>query len=160
MFVFLLLYVHSLIVLDVLKEQLSQKSENVIFLVEKLSNKERYIMKMINMGKEGTKKERRKTQKNIETEIKAGMTAAQGCPFLVRYYEIFYYEDFCCFIIEYCELGDLQKQLDLKKQYEESVFYFIYCFYYLLFNFSFCVDKGVKEMASSYWSRSFKTSFI
>jgi serine/threonine protein kinase len=114
---------------------------------------------MINIGKEGTE-ERRKAQKDAGTEIDIGMTVGQECPFLVRYYEMFYYKNFCCLIIEYCELGDLQKQLDLKKQYEESVFYLNCCFCYLLFYFSFCVDKGIKEMASSYWSSSFKTSFI
>jgi hypothetical protein len=34
---------------------------------------------------------------------------------------IFYHENFCSLIMEYCELGDVQKELDSGKKYEESV---------------------------------------
>jgi hypothetical protein len=52
-----------------------------------------------------------------------GMTVGQDCPFLVEYLEMFYYKYFCCLIIEYCELGDLQKELDLGKYFEEMVLF-------------------------------------
>jgi serine/threonine protein kinase len=82
---------------------------------------------MINIGKEGTES-RRKAQRDAATEINIGMTVGRECVFLVRYYEMFYHKNFCCLIIEYCELGDLQKELDSNKQYEEMVyaFYFVY----------------------------------
>jgi serine/threonine protein kinase len=87
---------------------------------------------MINIGQEGSE-EQKKAQKEIAAEINIGMTLWQDCPFLVRYLETFYHKNFCCLIMEYCELGDLQKELDSRKQYEELVFYF----HLLLFLFFF-----------------------
>jgi hypothetical protein len=84
-------------------------------------------MKMISIGQEGTEAGK-KAQKEIVAEINIGMTLGQQCPFLVRYLEMFYYENFCCLIIEYCELGDLQQELDSGKQYEEPVSYLAYSF--------------------------------
>jgi serine/threonine protein kinase len=89
--------------------------------VEKQSTKELFVMKMINIGQEGTEV-RKKAQKEIVAEINIGLTLGQECPFLVRYSEIFYHENFCCLIMEYCELGDLQQELDSGKQYEEPVY--------------------------------------
>jgi serine/threonine protein kinase len=83
--------------------------------------KELIVMKMINIGIEGTEV-RNRAQKEIAAEINIGLTFGQGCPFLVHYLEVLYYENFCCLIMEYCELGDLQEELDSKKIYEESVF--------------------------------------
>jgi serine/threonine protein kinase len=98
--------------------------------VEKQSTKEQFVMKMINIGEEGSE-ERKKAQKEITAEVNIGLTLGQECPFLVRYLEMFYHENFCCLIMEYCELGDLQKELDSRKEYEEPVSYF--CLFY--FNF-------------------------
>jgi NIMA (never in mitosis gene a)-related kinase len=91
--------------------------------VEKETTKELFIMKMINIGQEETEM-RKKTQKEIEAKINIGLTVGQESSFLVQYLEMFYYKNFCCLIIEYCELGDLQKELDAQKQYEEPVSYF------------------------------------
>jgi serine/threonine protein kinase len=109
---------------DILKEQFGQRD---IFLVEKQSTKELFVLKMINIGQEGSEV-RRKAQKEITAEISIGLTLGQECPFLVRYLETFYHEQFFCLIIEYCELGDLQQELDSGKQYEEPVCYFAYLF--------------------------------
>jgi hypothetical protein len=49
------------------------------------------------------------------------MTLGVKGPFLVRYLEMFHYEKYCCLILEYCEDGDLQGQLDSGKQYDELV---------------------------------------
>jgi serine/threonine protein kinase len=108
--------------LDILKEQFGQRSSNLIFLVEKQSTKELFVMKMINIGKEDSEA-RKKAQKEIAAEINIGLTLGQECPFLVRYLETFYHDYFFCLIIEYCELGDLQQELDSGKQYEEPVRY-------------------------------------
>jgi serine/threonine protein kinase len=91
-------------------------------------------MKMINIGQEGSEV-RKKAQKEIAAETNIVLTLGQECPFLVRYLEIFYHENFCCFIMEYCELGNLQKELDSGKQYEELVsdFYLFYLFIYYFF---------------------------
>jgi serine/threonine protein kinase len=113
--------------LDILKSQFGQRT---VFVVEKESTKELFVMKMINVGQEGSE-ERKKTQKEIAAEINTGLTLGQECPFLVRYLEMLYHENFCCLLMEYCELGDLQKELDSRKQYEEPVFYFSF------FNFFF-----------------------
>jgi serine/threonine protein kinase len=105
---------------DILKLQFGQRS---IYVVEKQLTKELFVMKMINIGQEGSE-ERKKAQKEIAAEINVGMTLGQDCPFLVRYLETFYHQNFCCLIMEYCELGDVQKELDSDKQYEEPVSYF------------------------------------
>jgi serine/threonine protein kinase len=102
--------------------------------VEKQLTKELFVMKMINVGQEGSE-ERKKAQKEIAAEINIGMTLGQDCPFLVRYLETFYHKNFCCLILEYCEFGDLQKELDSGKQYEEPVFFFFFYFYLFLFLF-------------------------
>jgi serine/threonine protein kinase len=107
-----------MIFIDLLKLQFGQRN---IFRVEKQSTKEFFVMKMINIGEEGTEV-RKKAQKEIAAEIKVGLTFGQECPFLVRYLETFYHEQFCCLVMEYCELGDLQEELDSGKQYEEPVF--------------------------------------
>jgi hypothetical protein len=86
--------------LDVLKLQFGQRT---IFVVEKESTKELFVMKMINIGCEGTEV-RKKAQKEIIAEINIGLTLGQECPFLVLYLEEFYYKNFCCLIIEQCEL--------------------------------------------------------
>jgi hypothetical protein len=73
-------------------------------------------MKMISIGEEGSES-RKKAQKKIAAEINIGLTLEQECPFLVQYLKTFYHEHFFCLIIEYCELGDLQQELDSGKQY-------------------------------------------
>jgi serine/threonine protein kinase len=106
--------------LDTLKLQFGQRN---IFLVEKQSTKELFVMKMINIGQQGSE-ERKKAQKEIAAEINIGLTLGQECPFLVRYLETFYHDHFFCLIMEYCDAGDLQHELDLGKEYEELVCYF------------------------------------
>jgi NIMA (never in mitosis gene a)-related kinase len=134
--------------LDLLKLQFGQMS---IYVVEKQSTKERFVMKMINIGQEDSE-ERKKAQKEIAAEINIGMTLGKDCPFLVRYLETFYHKNFCCLIMEYCELGDLQKELDSGKQYEEPVsssFSF-----FILINFFL----GIEKMVSSCWPWSCEAS--
>jgi hypothetical protein len=110
-------------------------------------------MKMINIGEDGTEV-RKRAQKEITSEINIGLTLGRECPFLVRYLEMFYYENLCCLIIEYCELGDLQKELDSGKQYQEPVFYFNF---FICFNrFFFCL--GNKKVVSSCWPWSSEAS--
>jgi hypothetical protein len=106
-----------------LKVQFGQRT---VFIVEKQSTKELFVMKMINIGQEGTEAQKR-AKKDIISEVNIGMIYGKECPFLVQYFEMLYHENFCCLIIEYCELGDLQQELELKKQYEEPVF-FIFCY--------------------------------
>jgi NIMA (never in mitosis gene a)-related kinase len=120
------------IFLDILKSQFGQKN---IFVVEKESTKELFVMKMINIGEEGSE-ERNKAQRQVVAEINIGLTLGQECPFLVRYLEMFYHENFCCLIMEYCELGDVQKELNSGKQYKEPVsHFFFFCFFFVLFFF-------------------------
>jgi serine/threonine protein kinase len=114
--------------LDILKIQFGQRS---IYVVEKQSTKELFVMKMINIGQEGTQM-RTRSQKEILAEISVGLTLGQECPFLVGYLEMFYYKNFCCLIMEYCELGDLQQELDSGKQYEEPVSYSHFVFILIL----------------------------
>jgi hypothetical protein len=56
--------------LDILKEQFGQRD---IFLVEKRPTKELFVMKMINIGQEGSEL-RRKAQKELAAEINIGLT--------------------------------------------------------------------------------------
>jgi hypothetical protein len=60
--------------------------------------------------------------------------------------------------MEYYELGELQKELDLGKQYEEPVFYFIFILFLLYFIFIICFPLGVKEMVGSHWPWSSEAS--
>jgi serine/threonine protein kinase len=109
------------IFLDILKRQIGGKSLNSVFLVERQSIKEQFVMKMISIGPEGTET-RKRAEREIAAEIKIGLILGQECQFLVRYLEMFYHENYCCLVMEYCELGDLQQELDSGKQYEEPVF--------------------------------------
>jgi serine/threonine protein kinase len=95
---------------------------------------------MINIGQKGS--------------IRDVFPLGQESPFLVQYLEMFYYENFFCLVIEYCESGDLQQELDSGKQYEERVFY-SYLFLFQLFIF-----LGDKKVVGSYWLWSFKASLI
>jgi serine/threonine protein kinase len=113
--------------LDILRKQFGLKT---IYVVEKEATKELFVMKMINIGQENSE-ERIKARKEIAAEINIGLTLGQESPFLVRYLETFYHENFCCLIMEYCELGDLQKELDSGKQFEEPVS--IFCLNFFLF---------------------------
>jgi serine/threonine protein kinase len=70
-----------------------------------------------------------------EAQISIEMTIGQNCPFLVQYLETFYHKNFCCLVMEYCELGDLQKELDSGKQYEEFVIYLLFDIYMYFFFF-------------------------
>jgi serine/threonine protein kinase len=90
--------------------------------VEKVSTKKTFVLKTIYMGEEGTT-EREKSQKEVDSEIRVGMTISRECLFLVRYEEIFYHNNYCCLILEYCSNGDLQQELDKGRKYEEDVLF-------------------------------------
>jgi serine/threonine protein kinase len=134
---------------DILKKQFGQKT---VFLVEKELTKELFVMKMINIGQENSE-ERKNVQKEIAAEINIGLTLGRECPFLVRYLEMLSYENFCCLIMEYCELENLQQELDSGKQYEEPLSHTY--FYIFMFFFFFLGDKKV---VSSCWMWTFETS--
>jgi serine/threonine protein kinase len=74
------------------------------------------------MGKEGTP-EREKADKEVDSEIRVGMTISRECLFLVRYEEVFYHNNYCCLVLEYCTNGDLQHELNSGKKYEEDVLF-------------------------------------
>jgi serine/threonine protein kinase len=95
--------------------------------VEKQITGKQFVMKMINIGQEGSE-EREKAQKEIITEINIVINLKLDCPFLVRYLETFYHKNFYCLIMEYCKLEDIQKELDSGKQYEEHVSPFFFYF--------------------------------
>jgi hypothetical protein len=59
--------------LDLLKNQFGQKSANTVFLVEKLSLKKTFVLKTIYMGEQG-RPEREKAQKEVDSEIRLGVT--------------------------------------------------------------------------------------
>jgi hypothetical protein len=58
-----------------LKEQFGQRP---IFLVEKQSTKKLFVLKMINIGQEGSELQK-KAQKEITAEINIGLTLGQEC---------------------------------------------------------------------------------
>jgi hypothetical protein len=117
--------------------------------VENETTKELFVLKMINIGQEGTEM-RRKAQKEIAQEINIGLTLGQECPFLVRYLEMFYYKNFCCLLMEYCVLGELQQELDSGKQYDELVI--LANFFLNFFKIFFFLILGDKKVVSSRWS--------
>jgi serine/threonine protein kinase len=94
---------------------------SLVFLVEKISSKRLFVLKMIDVGEEGSD-QRKKAQKDVANEINIGMTIGQESPFLVRYVEMFYHKYFCCLVLEYCEGGDLQAELDSNHYYTEEVY--------------------------------------
>jgi serine/threonine protein kinase len=104
---------------DLIKRQFGLRT---VYLAEKQSNKELFVMKMIFMGQEGTD-ERKRAQKEVAAEILIGMTIGQDCKFLVKYFETFNHKNYNCLIMEYCDNGDLQTRLNNKETFEEWVSY-------------------------------------
>jgi hypothetical protein len=70
---------------------------------------------MIFIGEEGNY-DQQNALKDASAEINIGMTLG-----VKGHLEMFHYEKYCCFILEYCEGGDLQGQLDSGKHYDELV---------------------------------------
>jgi serine/threonine protein kinase len=119
--------------LDLLKKRFEKKTMNLVFLAEKISSKELFVLKMIDIGDEGSDQQK-KSQKDAANEINIGITVGQKSPFLVRYVEKFYHKYFCCLVLEYCEGGDLQTQLDENHEYSEDVYLVvIFTFHYIAY---------------------------
>jgi serine/threonine protein kinase len=106
--------------IDLLKKRFDNKGANLVYLVEKISSKELFVLKMIDIGDEGYNR-RKESIKNAAAEINIGMSIGGESIFLVHYLEMFYYENFYCLILEYCENGDLQNEIDSGKTFEEFV---------------------------------------
>jgi serine/threonine protein kinase len=113
-------YILIIFYLYLLKKLFYKKTSNFVFLVEKICSKELFVLKMIDIGDEGSDI-RKESIKKTATEMNIGMSICRESIFLVHYLEMFYHENFCCLILEYCERGDLQNEIDIGKIFEESV---------------------------------------
>jgi serine/threonine protein kinase len=99
--------------LDEVIEELQQNLPSLVLLVRDLSTKNLYVLKMIITSEAN--------RKILEKEVKVGMFVAKECPFLISYSEVFEERGSSCILMDYCEKGDLQKQIDLGNIFEEKV---------------------------------------
>jgi serine/threonine protein kinase len=49
------------------------------------------------------------------------MFVAKECDHLISYWEIFEWENYFCIKMEYCENGDIQKEIDKGRIFSEEV---------------------------------------
>jgi serine/threonine protein kinase len=106
--------------IDLTKKALGQGGSGFVFVAEDGDDKIEIALKLIPLGPKGSE-EREMNQKEIEKEMKIGMIVAKESPFLVSYSEIFEWGDYFCIKMEYCQLGDLQTQIDKKRIFTELV---------------------------------------
>ena len=86
-------------------KQLGKGSYGTVFLVQKHSNKCKYVLKEISLF--GLTKPQREEVKN-ESDLLASMNS----PYVVKYIESFEEKDILYIIMEYCEEGDLSQQME------------------------------------------------
>ena len=86
-------------------KQLGKGSYGTVFLVQKHSNKCKYVLKEISLF--GLSKPQREEVKN-ESDLLSSMNS----PYVVQYIESFEEKDILHIIMEYCEEGDLSQQMD------------------------------------------------
>jgi serine/threonine protein kinase len=108
------------VLLDILKSPLNSGGGGIIYTGIDKSNGELYALKFIHIGGKDSE-EREKSMKELNSEFRVGMALSQDCEFLIHYKEILKFKDFQVIVMEYCNGGDLQQQLDKKKIFEEDV---------------------------------------
>jgi serine/threonine protein kinase len=59
--------------------------------------------------------------KRLKDDLEVGMKISKESVFLVSYLDVFESGDYLCLKMEYCELGDLQSQLDSERIFTEEV---------------------------------------
>jgi serine/threonine protein kinase len=106
--------------LDLIKKELIHGGSGFAFVVDDPDLHLEFVLKLIMLGSKKSVS-RTKNQKMIEKEMKVGMIVAKECSHLVSYSEIFEWGDYFCIKMEYCEMGDLQNQLDQNRIFTEEV---------------------------------------
>jgi serine/threonine protein kinase len=107
--------------------------------VKKLSTKETMVIKVVPLANERLRDEDHEyyeyeyntNRKAIETKFSIWIKLGQCCKFLVQIFEIFFEKKCCCLVMEFCDIGNLQRTLNNKKKLTKSV-RFIYFFICLL----------------------------
>jgi serine/threonine protein kinase len=107
-------------VLDLIKKELVHGGSSLAFVVDDPDLHLAFVLKLIALGSKDSTL-RTKNQKIIEKEMSVGMIVAKECSHLVSYSEIFEWGDYFCIKMEYCEMGDLQNQLDENRVFTEEV---------------------------------------
>jgi serine/threonine protein kinase len=116
----LMLIMFSEPVLDLIKKELIHGGSGFAFVVDDPDLHLEFVLKLIMLGSKESAS-RAKNQKMIQKEMSVGMVVAKECSHLVSYSEIFEWSDYFCIKMEYCELGDLQNQLDQNRVFTEEV---------------------------------------
>jgi serine/threonine protein kinase len=110
-------------ILDLLKEKIGGGACGEVFKVESKLTQKQMAMKIIKLN------ERRNYEK-IKAEFEVGVRLGSTCKFLVPLTELFSKDGFCCFVMEYCPGGDLEKMLKKNKCIPQRVFnYYKYHFF-------------------------------
>jgi serine/threonine protein kinase len=79
------------------------------------------VLKMIPLGPVGSET-RIENEKKIKRDIDIGLFIAKKSKHLVSYDEAFEWVDYFCIKMEYCRLGDLQRQLDSGRTFTEKAY--------------------------------------
>jgi serine/threonine protein kinase len=115
------MFIKYLFYLDILKDHLDSGGGGIIYTGIDKSNGELYALKFIHVRRKNSE-EREKSIKELNSEFRVGMALSQDCEFLIHYKEIQKFKNYEVIIMEYCNGGDLQQQLDKKRIFEEEVF--------------------------------------
>jgi serine/threonine protein kinase len=118
------LYYAYIFCLDKITQCLHQGACGFVFVANDSYNDIEIVLKLMQLGRKGTES-RELNKKMIERDIKVGLLIAKECRYLVLYSEIFEWGDYFCIKMEYCNLGDIQQQLDNGKIFGEEVESFI-----------------------------------
>jgi serine/threonine protein kinase len=117
--------------LDQIKRKLGTGGFGEVWLVYDKKDDSDKAMKKIYVGSAEVE-EFKQRMKYVRSELAVGLDLSQKSENLIKLYDHFFENDYCYFVMEYCEGGDLQKIFNLKKGLPEEVFigYFDFCYNY------------------------------
>jgi hypothetical protein len=113
------LHLHVKILSDLVTKLLNQGGRCYTFVAHDPDLRVDVVIKMILLGPKESEM-RISRQKVIDKEIKIGLVVAKESRYLVSYTEVFEWMDCFCIKMEYCILGDLQRQFDAGKIFSEE----------------------------------------
>jgi hypothetical protein len=98
----------------VIKRVLAQGSSGQTFVAteENDETEKEIVLKMILLRGQKGSTEREIELKKLKDDVEVGMKISKESVFLVSYLDVFESGDYLCLKMEYCELRNLQNQLD------------------------------------------------
>jgi serine/threonine protein kinase len=110
--------------IDLVKFRLGGGGTGKVFVVDKVSTKKKMVLKLLRLGVRGTE-EFNKNSKAMEAEILVEIKLVSLSKYLVQLTEFFVEEEYCCLIMEFCTVRDLEKIFNEKNQDSQPVSFFI-----------------------------------